>query len=339
MATLKQLFNKYKTPKRAIQRLIYYRPVRFLIYYSKHFTLPGLQKVPIFSVGKFFVASMRNGALNQRAAATSFHFILALFPLVLTLFTLLPYIPIAHLYQQLYEMLKEVLPTSVYGEVKGILDDIVKRKHNGLMSIGFLSSIYVASSGINAILISFNYSKLIKRNERRKWLKRRMLSVILILLIGLVSIFAFSIIVGFKSFTSYLIRHGILNYGMQLFFLKTLKWVLLIALVYFVFASIYYIAPIRKKGYRFFSIGATIATCLLILTTLGFNFYINNFAHYNVLYGSIGALIVLMLWIYLNNFILLAGFELNASVSEAHADRADFIRTKQTNRLADSRKE
>jgi membrane protein len=289
--------------------------------------------MPVFDVAKFFINGVHRSGLNQRAAATAFHFILAIFPLVLAFFTLLPYIPISKLYVQLYELLRELLPEALYLQAADILDDIIVRKHNGLMSIGFITSLYVASNGINAVLISFNQSKQISQQEKRKWFKRRMLSLVLILLIGLVMIFAFSLIVGFKSFTAYLISNGYINQGMQLFLLRTIKWTLLIGLIYFIFAAVYYIAPIRKKGSRFISAGAMIATLLLILTTQGFNFYIRNFSHYNVLYGSIGALIVLMSWIYLNCFILLVGFELNASIAEARKDNS--IHTTQTNLPSD----
>ncbi|MDR1725144.1 MAG: YihY/virulence factor BrkB family protein [Bacteroidales bacterium] len=302
---------------RLFRKVIYYRPIRTFLHFTRNYSLPGFQKMPIFNVVKFFIIGTYRSSLNQRAAATAFHFILAIFPLLLFFFTLLPYIPVKELYFQLYELLNELLPEGVYMQVAEVLDDIIVRKHNGLMSIGFITSLYVASNGVNGVLIAFNQSKQIHDNERRKWLKRRALSLVLIMLIGIVMIFAFCLIVGFKALTIYLIGKGYINYGMQLLIFRTIKWTLLVGLLYFVFASIYYIAPIRKKGYKFVSAGATMATLLLILTTQGFNLYIRNFSHYNALYGSIGALIVLMIWIYLNCFILLIGFELNASIVEA----------------------
>jgi membrane protein len=312
-----------KTTKELIRKLIYYRPVRQLLHFTRCTSLPGLQGMPLFDVAKFFIQGLYRSSLNQRAAATAFHFILAVFPLSLFLFTLLPYIPIDKLYVQLYDILHDLLPESVYVEIADVLNDIIVRKHNGLMSVGFITSLYVASSGINGVLAAFNNSKQIHRGERRKWLKRRLLSLVLIVLIGIVMIFAFSLIVGFKSFTAFLIEKHYIDYGMQLFIVRTLKWALLIGLIYFIFAAIYYIAPIRKKGYRFISAGATMATFLLILTTQGFSLYIRNFSHYNILYGSIGALIVLMIWIYLNCFILLVGFELNASIVETRKNLSE----------------
>ncbi|MDR1848382.1 MAG: YihY/virulence factor BrkB family protein [Bacteroidales bacterium] len=321
-----------KTKTQYIRKLIYFRPVRTAMHFLRNVTMPGLQGVPCFFVARFFVTGLYRSSLNQRSAATAFHFVLALFPLVLFFFTLLPYIPVSKLYVQLYELLNDLLPESVYVQATEVLDDIIKRKHTGLMSIGFITSMYVASSGINAVLISFNQSKQIKQSEKRKWLNRRLLSLILILLIGFVMIFAFCLIVGFKSFTSYLLSHNYLAYGFHLFLLRTIKWILLVGLIYFIFAAIYYIAPIRKKGYRFVSAGSTMATLLLILTTQGFSFYIRNFSHYNVLYGSIGTLIVLMIWIYLNCFILLVGFELNAAIVEARGSDIYSHKTKRSSR-------
>ena len=321
-----------KPKKQIIRNILYFRPVREVLHFSRNITLPGLQKMPVFDVVKSFISGVYRSRLNQRAAAIAFHFILAIFPLMLSFFTLLPYIPISKLYIQLYEMLQELLPESLYMQAVNILDDIIMRKHNGLMSIGFITSVYVASSGINAVLISFQ-AKQHNPNEKRSWLKRRALSIIIILLIGIAMIFAFSLIVGFKSLTTYLIGNDYITGNTQLLLLRTAKWTLLIGLIYFIFAAIYYLAPICKKGYRFISVGATMATLLLILTTQGFNFYISSFSHYNMLYGSIGALIVLMTWIYLNCFILLVGFELNASIVTAHKNNSNH--TKQTNLRAD----
>lgn len=304
-----------KRNEKYLRKLLYWRPVRNVLHVSRLLVLPGFQGVPVFDVVRFFINGLVKNSLNQRVAALAFHFVLAIFPLLLFFCTLLPYIPIDSLYIQVSVFMKEFLPEAVSQKVTETINGIFLQKHGGLMSIGFLSSIYVASNGINAMIISFNSSKY--NSERRKWLKRRAISVAMVFAIGFVVICSFSLIVGSKSFFNFLLSNGIIEEGFMLFLLKTAKWILLISLVYMMFVVIYYYSPKDKSNFKFFSAGATLATILFILSISGFNFYITHFSHYNALYGSIGALIISLLWVYMVSYILIIGFELNASIAYA----------------------
>lgn len=307
---------KQSARTKILRKLIYWRPVRNLLHASRMIVVPGFQGIPLFDVAVFFVKGLMRGVLSQRAAATSFHFILALFPLLLAFFTLLPYFDTTYYATQLFDFLKETLPETIYPTIESTLVEILHRKHNGLLSIGFISSIYVASNGINAMLLSFNQTH--HTIEKKRWLKRRLMSVLIVILIAIVVIISFTLTGGFKHFVNYLEAEGILYSEVRLLMLKIAKWVLLIGITYFSFASLYYFTPAVRTHYTFFSAGATLATFLFLLTTQGFNFYITHFSRYNALYGSIGVLIIVLLWIYLNSYILLIGFELNASIAEAH---------------------
>lgn len=307
------------TKTKYLRKLIYWRPVRKILHTSRMLVIPGFQGVPLFDVTVFFIKGLMKGVLNQRAAAVSFHFVLAIFPLVLFFFTLLPYFDTAYYAGQLFSLLKDTLPENVYPAIEKTLIDILQRKHNGLLSVGFISSIYVASSGINAMLVSFNQSH--HSIEKRKWLKRRLLSILMVLIIAIVVLISFTLIGGFRIFVRHLEQEGILDTTAKLIILKSLKWFLLISIVYLMFAALYYCTPANRKNYTFFSAGASLATVLFILTTQGFNFYILHFSRYNALYGSIGVLIIFLLWTYINSFILLIGFELNASIAEARTEK------------------
>ncbi len=311
--------TKNKKVDKYLRHLLYWRPVRTVLHTSRMVVIPGFQGVPLFDVMFFFIKGLMKGVLNQRAAAASFHFVLAIFPLMLFFFTLLPYLDTDYYAKQLFVFLKDSLPASIYPTIEHTLADILHRKHNGLMSIGFLSSIYVASNGINAILVSFNQTH--HAIEKRKWLKRRLISIVMVFIIAVAVIVSFTLVGGFRTFMRYLETEGILDTATKMFFLKTAKWILLISVVYFSFAALYYFTPANRKSYNFFSAGASLATVLFILTTQGFNYYVIHFSRYNALYGSIGALIVFLLWTYINAFILLIGFELNASISEASSER------------------
>lgn len=301
--------NKY------LRKLLYWRPVRSTLHLSRLIILPGFQGVPLFDVLSFFFQGLVKGFINQRAAALAYHFVLAIFPLLLFFFTLVPYIPIESLYLQVLELIVSFVPDSISDKIITVIDGIFLKKHQGLMSIGFISSIYVASSGVNAMMVSFNNSK--HSTKKRNWFKRRLISIGLVFAIGMVVVFSFILIIGSKAFFNFLLNNGIIEQGFMLFLLKTAKWILLIALVYIMFVMIYYYTPADKSNFKFFSAGATLATILFLVSVSGFNFYISNFSRYNALYGSIGALIIFFLWVYLISFVLIIGYELNASIASA----------------------
>lgn len=304
-----------KKTEKYFRRFLYWRPVRITIHLSKLIVLPGFQGVPIFDVLNFFFSGLIKGFINQRAAALAYHFILAMFPLLLFFFTLLPYIPIDSLHLQVIELIYTIVPRVISGKAIDTINEIFLQKNQGLMSLGFLTSIYVASSGINAMIDSFNNTT--HALKERKWYKDRLISIGLVFAIGFVVILSFVLIIGSQTFFNFLLTNGIIEEGFMLFLLKTAKWILLIALVYIMFIVIYYYTPTDKLNLKFFSAGATLATILFLLSISGFNFYITHFSKYNALYGSIGALIIFFLWFYLVSFILIIGFELNASIAHA----------------------
>ena len=301
--------NKY------LRHFLYWRPIRNALHVSRLIVLPGFQGVPLFDVLFFFFQGIAKGFINQRAAALAYHFVLATFPLLLFFFTLLPYVPIDSLYLQIIELINTLVPESVAEKTISVINEIFLKKHQGLMSLGFISSIYVASSGVNAMMISFNSSKHV--TQKKKWFRRRLISIGLVFAIGLVVILSFTLIIGSTAFFKFLLENSFIEEGIILFLLKSAKWLLLVALVYIMFVMIYYYTPADKSNFKFFSAGATLATILFILSVSGFNFYISNFSRYNALYGSIGALIIFLLWFYLISYILIIGYELNASIAYA----------------------
>ncbi|MBP1645314.1 MAG: ribonuclease [Bacteroidetes bacterium] len=304
-----------KKQNKFIRHFLYWRPIRNALHVSRLIVLPGFQGVPLFDVLFFFFQGLAKGFINQRAAALAYHFVLATFPLLLFFFTLLPYVPIDSLYLQIIELINTLVPESISGKVTSVINEIFLKKHQGLMSLGFISSIYVASSGINAMMISFNSSKYV--TQKKKWFRRRLISIGLVFAIGLVVILSFTLIIGSTAFFKFLLENSFIEEGIILFLLKSAKWLLLVALVYIMFVMIYYYTPADKSNFKFFSAGATLATILFILSVSGFNFYISNFSHYNALYGSIGALIIFLLWFYLISYILIIGYELNVSIAYA----------------------
>src|SRR5574344_1909796 len=224
-----------KKSSKYIRRLLYWRPIRKTLHFSRLIIVPGFQGVPVFDAIYFFCNGLMKGALNQRAAALAFHFF----------FALLPYIPIDSLYLQLYDFLYTILPANIYDAVESTIDGILIKKHGGLMSIGFISSVYVASSGINAMILSFNSSS--HNLKKRPWWKRRMLSIALVFALGISIILSFVLIVGSRAAFYFLQTSGIIEQHYVFVLLKIVKWTLLVSMVYIMFVILYYYASINKK--------------------------------------------------------------------------------------------
>lgn len=309
-----------KSANKYFRRILYWRPIRTLLHYSRLLVLPGFQGIPLFDVGIFFIKGLTRGYINQRASAAAFRFVMAIFPTLLFFFTLLPYFDTQFYSEQIFTFLKSLLPTNIYLPIETTLYEIFNRKYNGLMSIGIITSIYASSSGINAMILSFNNSHHYSI-EKHKWWKRRLISMLMIIALVIGCIIIITLLGVSKWFINYLLVKNIIDNTLQFFLLKTIKFVLLLSTVYFSFASLYYFSLESKKVYKFFSAGATLATALFIISTQAFILYIRYFPSYNVIYGSIGVLILLFLWIYLSCFTILIGFELNASISDAYKEK------------------
>ncbi|MBQ9253339.1 MAG: YihY/virulence factor BrkB family protein [Bacteroidales bacterium] len=298
------------------RKFLYWRPIRTMLHASRLLVLPGFQGVPLFDVLLFFIKGLTKGVLNQRSAALSFHFFLSLFPMILFLFTILPFLNLESYTEQILESVDAFLPESAFDYVSHTITDIISRKHRGLMSISIISSIYVASSAVNFLIITLNQSQ--HTQKKTKFLKRRLISIALVIGLSIGLIISIALILFSKKVIFYLIVNETIKTFFQYYVLKVLKWVIIIILIYLTFAIMYYVVPANKKGYRFFSAGATLGTVLFILMSQGFNLYITHFSRYNALYGSIGAMIIFLLWIYLNSYVLIIGFELNAAIADAY---------------------
>jgi membrane protein len=173
-------------------------------------------------------------------------------------------------------------------------------------------SLYFTTNGINSLMEAFNST--FHTIETRSFIKQRIISILLVVIITFLLIIAIGLITFGTELLSILLPGKILESNLYFGVIVFSKWLITIAMLFFAISFIYYFAPAKKRQFRFISAGSSLAILLIIATTLGFNFYVDNFSKYNVLYGSIGTLLVVLLWIYFNSFSLLIGFELNASI-------------------------
>jgi len=297
------------------QKFIHWKPIAFIIGFSKHLVLPGFDGIPFYDVSLFFFKGMQKGSITQRASSLSFNFFLALFPAIIFFFTLIPYLPITNFQTTLFEILQTFLPSNAFETVKSTISDIITNKRSGLLSVGFIMTLYFATNGVNAIIEAFNHTY--HTVETRSWIRQRLISLFLVIILSVLLIISILLITIGSFVLNYLVDYGILKGQLTIYLLFASRWIILLAMLFFGVSFLYYFAPAKKKTFRFISAGSTLATILTLIATLGFNYYVANFSKYNALYGSIGTLIIVLMWIYFNAIILLIGFELNASISFA----------------------
>lgn len=283
--------------------------------FTKNLVIPGFDGIPLYDIAKFFFRGIWKGSITFRASALSFTFFLALFPALLFFFTLIPYIPIEGFQETLMIMLQNILPPDTYAGAMETIEDIITRENSNLLSFGFFAALYFSTNGISGIMSAFNES--VHVGETRSFIKQKIVAIILVIILSILIIAAISLIVAGTWLLEYAVREHYLQTGFTYWALVVVKWIIIIALFFFIISFMYYLAPARRERYRFISAGSTLATMLFILTSMGFNYYISNFSQYNKLYGSIGTLIIILMWIYFNAIVLLIGFELNVSIQNA----------------------
>lgn len=285
------------------------------INYSKSLVLPGFDGIPLFDVLVFLFIGLQKSSLTTRASSLAFRFFLALFPTIIFLLSLLPYIPIKDFYNELLLILKDLLPKEAYRASVETIDDLFNNQHNALLSFGFLFALYLASDGVNAMILAFQNSY--HSSKKVSFITQRLTSLLLLLILTILMVLAVGLIVFSGVFISYLISNGLLTDGISVVLLNIGNLIILFLIFLLGISSIYYFGSLEFKKFKFISAGSTLAAVLTILLSFGFAFYVNNFATYNKIYGSIGTLIVIMLWLYFNSLVLLIGYELNASIKHA----------------------
>lgn len=293
-----------------LHKIIKSKPVSAIIAIGHRIVLPGFEKLPLNDVLLFFFKGLQKGSITTRASSLAFNFFLAIFPSIIFLFTLIPYIPIDNFQVTLFELLRGIMPKAAFEAAEETIVDIVKNQHGSLLSIGFISALYFSTNGVSAMIDGFNSTY--HQIETRTWLKQRMISLSLVL-ITTVLVFVAIVLIIYSEIILTSIPFGKLSY----FLIQLGRFVIVFFLFFCIISFIYYLGPANKKGWKFVSAGSSFTTILSLLTSLGFAYYVNNFGTYNKLYGSIGTLIIVLLWIYFNSIVLLLGFELNASIHSA----------------------
>jgi membrane protein len=301
--------------ERLIDRLKNSFPVAWLLNLSKHIILPGFNGVPLYDVAVFFIRGLTEGYITSRAASISYSVFLAIFPFLIFLFTIIPFIPIENFQQSLLAIIQDFMPSMAFESVRETIIDIVTRPRSSILILNLILTLYFSTNGVNSLIEAFNntYHAL----ETRSSFKQYLISIMIVLINSFLLIIAIGLITFGSSLLSWILPNSIQNSAVVVFMFQLLRWLIILALLLMAISLVYYLAPAKQKSFRFFSAGSLLATFLIVITTLGFNFYVDNFASYNALYGSLGTLMIVLVWIYINAISLIVGFELNASIRTA----------------------
>lgn len=284
--------------------------IKQALWLTKQIKLPGMGGLTFYDFIKLYLQGILQGTFSPRASSIAYSFFVAIFPFLLFILNLIPYIPIAGFQSRFLVFIEGFLPPQTANLFIPVISDIAINPRGGLLSFVFLLSIFLAANGVNAIFSAFEYSYHVKIN--RGFFKQYAVAL------GVSVLFALALII-----TVVIILYG--EYGIRdlqgraflsedVFWLSALQLTAFVVLLYSTISTLYYFGTKEGKISKFFSLGALVTTLLFLATTYFFGIYINNFSTYNELYGSLGALLIMLLYIWINSNLLLLGFELNITL-------------------------
>lgn len=301
-----------------------WRPIQAIAARAKRTTLPGFHGMSLYEVARFFFTELKSNKVDERSKAVTFHFLLAIPPTLLFLFTLVPYLPLEGVQATILRALRMVITNqNIYDSAASIITDFMNTEQQGILSFGLLLTLLFSSNGMMGLMRSFDrsqYSVYVKRTG----LNRRWTSIKLTLM--LMGVAVLSIVVLILQTRG--VNELILRVFDNVIVTKLVSFIILILLIFSGISIIYRYGASLSSKFRFISPGSVFATVLCILTTAVFFYLVNNFINYNKIYGSIGSLIAFMIWLWLNTLAIILGYELNVSIllgeqskTKAHAEK------------------
>ncbi len=292
------------------QRLLNIPVLSFLIKIADKIKIPGLKGMSLYDLLEMYIIGIVRGAVTSRAGSIAFSFFMALFPFVLFILTLIPYIPIDNFQEDFMYLIEQALPPKTADSVDSVIKDIANNTYGGLLSSVFVLSIFLMTNGINALFSGFEdtYHKIKTRNIVTQYIAALYTSIIMALLLLL----TVAVIIYFEIGVGKLKAQGFVTDDIQWITIGK-NFILLLMLIVGV-SILYFFGTKEGRKIKFFSPGALFTTLLIIVNFILFGIYVSKFAKYNELYGIIGTVLIIMLFIWLNSIILLLGFELNTCI-------------------------
>ena len=299
----RKLRNRFRVPT-----------LRFLVFLN-HIRVPGFGGAGLYDVLIFFVGALSDRNFTLNAAAMAFRFFFALFPGLIFLFTLLPYFPMEGVEAHIMDFLSTVLPEKGLIMVQEVINDIFHNSKVGLLSFNFILMLFSSLGGIKAMMYAF--SKLQEKDIFRRRNVFQIHFVALEIFLVLTLAFLISVILSILAEISinYVVEMGHLPDWLSSLMLSGAYYLVLFVVLFLAVSFVYYLGPETHKKFNFISPGSILSSALILLAIYGFKIFIANFANFNKFYGSMSALIILMVWFYWMSMVLLVGFELNAAIA------------------------
>lgn len=291
-----------------------------IIWASEKIKLPGMEGMNLYDFLEMYVDGIFKGALTSRASSIAFSFFLALFPFTLFVLTLIPYIPIENFQDNFTNFILKSMPSNEAAQaINSVINDIAKNKYGELLSFGLLLAMILMTNGVNAIFSGFEdtYHQIESRTVVRQYIVSLFISLLLVVLL----LFTVSILVFLGLVINSLNTKGIVTNAVS--WIRFAQYLIMIIMVFTGVSILFYFGTKEGKKNSFFSVGTTFTTIFFIVNFIIFGIYLNKFGQYNKLYGSIGTVMIIMLFIWLNSIILLLGFELNTSITRLHKKRVE----------------
>ena len=274
----------------------------------------GQERIGVYTILAELLRRLHMKDLVERAYGVAFNFTLAIFPATIFVVTLISHFPIPDLTQKIILLIQVIMPTGLYEVLEPTIQDTLNTQRTGLLSLGIISTLYLATNGMLSLIKTLDLFSEATDAPKRGYLRKRGVALLLTLLLALVLLCAIALLTIGSQLLSYVVLQGFIASQWQLYLILGLRLLTLVLLFLTAIACIYSFAPSGRRHWPFFSPGAILATVLCLAVSWGFSYYVNNFANYNQVYGSIGIFIAMMTWLFLLSAILLVGFEFNASL-------------------------
>ena len=296
-----------------------------IMLFMKRLVLPGFQKIPFWDVMKFFVESLIRGIIFQRAAAMTYYIFIAAIPLFMALIATVSFLS-ASIQDNLIAFITSAVPEYVLPSVERIINDLILRQNGVILWLSLGFGVYLTFLSVNAIVNTLNITYF--DMEQRTLPKQILVSFTMVFVFFITIITASGIFFG-TSYLLYFINDEFIGsiqfYTYSLLFFK---WAFLFVLLYLFLSALFYFAPYNKKYFKFFSVGSIFSTLSLVVLLYALNFYFSHFSKYNLIYGSIGAILLIMLWLYWTSIVILIGFDLNVSICIARQNSTNKLKIK-----------
>lgn len=299
--------------------------IKQLVFLLKRIKLSWLHGLSLYELIDLYFVGIVEGAISYRASAIAWSFFMALFPFMLFILNLIPYIPIKGFQDDFLGFVQESVPPTTYDAIYKIINDILHNSHSGLLSVGFLMAILLMTNGVNAILGGFESGHHVHITHKRKFFRQYFVALGLSIILSFVLLITVAVIVIFEVFIQKTKIQNMLSDNIPL--IEMGRYIFVILMILMTTSLLFKFGIKHDKKRPLISIGSVFTTILIIVLSYFFGIWVVKFSKYNELYGSIGTLLIVMFYIWINCMILLLGFDLNASIQHIKREKQNELDT------------